>query len=331
MKTVWPIGAAAVLAIAAGASANIVSPSIDFSDPGDSATTTFTAFGSGSMTASGTVYVKILAWWVPINVNFSNSNITLGANPDTIAWSSDPTGTGQVEFERVSQPLDSGKLDALNVDLKGGSAWNYSLDRIELSEQAGLSKFYIDTAGSVSAFRFDMTGAPTGTYNAGSEPVVTYDISPSGVLTTSYSATMNGSLSVGITFLGNWYAFDIPVGTFFSGSGTIALPATANGTMTLTELAGAYPRDVKVAIDASVGPVSIPFSLNDDFVINKAMSGNNPYYTLTGHYDLNGLLKGGSTHMALTDTVQGIIPEPMTVSLLAVGGSMWAFRRRREK
>ena len=84
--------------------------------------------------------------------------------------------------------MGSGTLDGLNVDIKNGAAWDLALDRIELTESAGLSKLYLDTTGSVDSYQFDMTGAPTGTYLSGTQSSATYEVSPSGNLSASYSA-----------------------------------------------------------------------------------------------------------------------------------------------
>ncbi|MBN1343315.1 MAG: PEP-CTERM sorting domain-containing protein [Phycisphaerae bacterium] len=329
MGKVLVAGLLTVLLSANGAFAGIVNSSLDFNGSGDSAVGSLAAYGNGSMTASGTVYVKILAWWVPINVSFSGTNLILGTDPDMISLASDPTGTGSVGFETASPVLSSGTLNGLNVDIKDGAAWNMAMDRIELTESGGLSKLYLDASGSIDSYRFDMTGAPTGTYLSGGHPSVTYEVSPSGNLSASYSAHIDGSFSVGVTFMSKWYAFDIPVGTMFSLGGSVDLPATAEGTMTLTELAGDYPRDVAVELELDAGPISIPFSATDSFAISKAMSGSEPYYNITGNYDFSGLFQLGSTHVSLTDTIVGVVPEPVTLSVLGLGGALLALRRRR--
>jgi len=330
MKRLLGASLVAVLTLSAGAWANTVSPTLNFNGAGDNTSSSFSASGKGSMSLSGTIYVKPLGlFWMPVNVNFSGNNLTLGANPDAITWAADPTGSGQIEFERVNQPLDDGKLTDLNVNLKDGAAWNLALDRMELTDSSnGLFRFFLDTTGSINTFSYDMTGAATGTYNSGTRPVVTYDVSPTGTLTAGYNAAMSGSLSIGVSVFGNWIAFDIPLGTIFGGGTVLNLPAGASGTMTLNELAGPFPHDVSVAIDWAIGPVSIPFSATDSFVLDKAKVGNDPYYHLTGQYDFGGLFKIGSTSFSLHDTVGGIVPEPISALVMSVGSLALALRRR---
>jgi len=324
MGKVLVFGLLTLSVIAAGAFAGVASSPIDFGDPGDSGTASLSITGGGSMTASGTIYVKILLWWYPINVNFSNYSIVLSANPEPTEWASDPTGTGQVGFERGDPPLGSGTVNALNVDIKDGAAWNLAMNRITLTDPGNdFQKFYLDMTGAINSFRFDMTGPPSGTYNSGEPPTVTYDISPSGTLTTSYSVSMSGNLSVGITVGGNWYAFNIPLGSLFTTSATVPLPKTANGTMTLTESSGRYPHDVGVDMEASIGTTSLPFGMSDVFTISKPKSGNDPYYTLTGSYTFSGLMQIRNTHFEVSDTIPRAVPDPypVTLELREINGS----------
>jgi hypothetical protein len=316
MGKVMILGLLAVTFVAAGTSADVINPAVNFNGTGDSGTASLSVVGSGSMTASGTVYVKILLWWVPLNVNFNTTGIPLTANPEPTNWTSDPTGTGQVGFDAGNPPLGNGTVNALDVDIKNGAAWNLALDRITLTDPGNaFYKFFLDMTGAINMFRFDMTGAPTGTFNSGSPPTVTYDVSPFGVLTTGYTTTMTGSLSLGFTFLSNWYSVDVPLGTVFTSGATLPLPETADGTMTLNESSGMYPHDVNVGIEASVGPVSLPFRISDSFTINKAMSGSNPYYNLTGNYSFSGLMQIENAHFSVSDTVQDAIPDPYPAKL----------------
>ncbi len=326
MRRTLTLALMAASVIATGAFAGIVNSDISFAGAGDSGASALSIMGGGTMTLSGTVYVKVLSlFWVPINVNFSTSDIVLNTNPDPTSWTSDPTGTGQVGFDRGNPSLGGGTVNALAVDIKNGAAWNLAMDRITLTDPSnGFYKMYLDMTGLVNTFRFDMSGAPTGTYASGDPPTVTYDINPSGTLTAGYTTTMTGSLSLGFTFMGNWYSIDVPVGTIFNVGGAFPLPVTADGTMTLSESSGIYPHSVDVDIQASIGQISMPFGMSDSLTLTRAKSGNDPYYTLTGNYSFAGLLEISNTQFAVSDTIQKAVPDPFPAKLdLTVTNSNW--------
>jgi hypothetical protein len=293
------------------------------------ASTSGSASGTATLSGSGTYY-SWAGWpttaWQATGLSFNNPTVGIGAGP--VNLSSTPNGSYSVEFETVKSTLQQGQFDALNINLKDGASWGIgNLNTLTLSSTGGIGGISLtltaSSATAITAETFLMTGPKTGTYASGAFPSITYSIAPSGTL----SAT-----AVGSSYTGNLYlpgVGNVNLGTVLSApSGSVNAAKTLSGTMTLTELAGPYPKDVAVAVHADASAVSIPLSTSNSYYYNNFSGGTNPYYVLSLSYGYNANVSAGA-HMDLYNTLVDVIPEPMTLAAFGVGGALLTLARRR--
>ena len=337
MGKVVTIGLAVVLSVTAGAYADMVSPGVGFSASGDSLTASLTASGSATVGGSGTYYSWV-GWpastWASVTISFNNQTVGIGTNPDTINVSKDPTGTGQVSFERLFTTLDNGSLGALDVDLLGGSPQNLALDRVTLTgDAAGLIdvEVRLDATGQITQLDFLKTGGittgPNGQFYVPPIGQATYNGLWIGNATAGYNIAVDGELEV----MG---LFTIDLGELVSLSGSETLPGIPlPGQMTLTELGteGVWPKDVAVHIATGLDQaIDVPFTTAGSEAINTYGGSKNPYYKVNFNYDFDGLLTVDNVGVDLYDTIQDIVPEPMTLAVFGLGGALLALTRRRK-
>jgi hypothetical protein len=318
--------------------ADMVSPGLNFNAAGDSVTANLTASGSATIGGSGTYYSWVgwpVSTWASVTISIGTQTVGLGTNPDTININKDPSGTGQVSFERLFTTLDNAGLDALNVDLTGGSPQSLALDRIEVDgEVIGLIPVTIglDASGSLGPLNYDMSYATTlggnGQFYVSPLKQASYYVIPVGNASAGYSASIDADIDVG-------GLFTIDLGEIASLSGTESLgdvPLIVN--MVLKELGpddGVYPKDVSfdmsIAFDESI---SVPFTTAGTESISTYAGNKNEYYKINFNYDFDGNLDVSNISLALHDTIENIIPEPMTVAVLGIGGALLSLSRRRK-
>jgi len=337
MGKVVSIGLAVVLSVTAGAYADMVSPGIGFSAGGDSLTASLTASGSATVGGSGTYYSWVgwpFSTWAQVTISFNNQTVGIGTNPDTINVAKDPTGTGQVSFERLFTTLDNGNLDALDVDLLGGSPQNLALDQVKLTgDVSGLVdvEVRLDATGQITQLDFLKTGGITtganGQFYVPPVAQATYNGLWVGNATAGYSLAVDGELEV----MG---LFTIDLGELVSLSGTESLTGIPlPGQMTLTELGteGVWPKDVAVHLSAGIDEaIDVPFTTAGSESISTYGGNKNPYYKVNFNYDFDGQLTVDNVGVDLYDTIQDIVPEPMTLAVFGLGGALFALTRRRK-
>jgi len=302
-----------------------------FDGAAQNASASLTASGSATVSGSGTYYSWV-GWpvnsWASVSITFNNQTVGLGLNPDTISATRDPDGTGLVSFETVTDTLQQGTLDDLVVDLDGGTAVGLALDNIVLNGQiSGLGipvTVTLSTSGSLNDLDYDMTSGSTGSYASGAFPSITYDVSPSGTVTANWGATITGNLDIsGI--------LNVNLGTLGTLGGTESIGGVgAAGTMTLTELAGPYPKDVAVAIHSDVDAVGLSLSTSGSTSVNTFSGGTSPYYKVSFNYSMSGSMNVDAS-VDLYDTIIDAIPDPATLSIFGLGTGLFALARRRRR
>jgi hypothetical protein len=291
------------------------------------ASTSATVSGSATLSGSGTYY-SWAGWpttaWQAQGLSFNNPTLGLGVGP--VNLSSTPTGSYSVEFEIAKSTLQQGQFDALNINLKDGASWGIgNLNTVSMSDSVkGVSlTLTASSAAGITAESFLMTGPKTGAYASGAFPSITYSIAPSGTLSAS---------AVGSSYTGSLYlpgVGTVGLGTLLNApTGSANAAKTLSGTMTLTELAGPYPKDVAVAVHADASAVSIPLSTSGSYYYNNYAGGTSPYYVISLNYGYSASVSTGA-HMDLYNTLVDVIPEPVTLAAFGVGGALLTLARRR--
>ncbi len=333
MGKVLSVGLVLVLCVSAGAYADMVSPGVNFGGGGDSLTASLTATGTATVGGSGSYYYWV-GWpgefWTEVTISFDNQNVGLGTNPDTINVSKDPTGTGQVSFERLFQTLDDRSQDDLVVDLLGGSPQNLALDRITLEGTAiGFVdvEVHLDAYGSITQLGFDQTGGAT-IGGDGQFPVASSVVIATGDATAGYTVGVDGELEIpGL--------LTVDLGTLVDLSGTESLTGLPlPGTLTLEEIGteGVYPKDVTYHLGGGLDEaIDVPFTTSGSESINTYAGNHDAYYKVNFNYNFDGNLSIDNISFDLYDTINGIIPEPTTVAVLGLGGALLSLSRRRRK
>lgn len=323
---------AIVLMVATGAYADlhiVQQFSNNYSDTPQNANASLTASGSATVSGSGTYYSWVgwpVSSWASVTISFNNQTVGLGLDPDTINATRDPDGSGLVSFETVVDTLKQGTLDDVVVDLDGGVAVGLALDNIVLSgEISGLGipvTVTLSTSGALNDLDFDMTSGPTGSYASGAFPSITYNVSPSGTVTANWGATITGVLDIsGI--------LTIDLGTLGTLGGTESIGGVgAAGTMTLTELAGPYAKDVAVALHSDVDAVGLTLGTSGSTSVNTYAGNKNPYYTVNFNYSMTGSMSVDAS-VDLYDTIIDAIPDPATLSIFGLGSGLFVLARRR--
>jgi hypothetical protein len=337
MGKVFVVGLAVVLAGTAGAFADMVSPTFNFSGAQQSFTASLSAGGSATLSGSGTYYSWVgwpLSSWASATINFNNQTVGISPNPNPISINKDPMGNGQVTFERLFTTLDNGYLNDLNVtDFFGGSPQGLALNPVALNGSVNTPLgdipviLTVNTSGSLSNMAWDMN-ANTGltVRTGGAFPSVDYLWLAGGNGGVDARLTMSGSLEV-------WGIFTVDLGTLLD-TGTIhqdlsGLPFYGN--MNLTELAGPYPKDVQVHISTDLSgllPLSVPFTTSGAYDLNT-YAGGSSYYKVHVNYAFDGSLTVSSATMDLYSTITDIIPEPVTLAVFGLGAGLLTLARRR--
>ena len=330
MGKVLVAGLALVLCFTTSASADMVSPGVNFGAAGDSFTADLTASGSATVGGSGTYY-SWLGWpassWASVTISFNNQTVGLGTNPDTINVAKDPTGTGQVSFERLFTTFDGRTLDTLDIDLLGGTSQGLALDQVKLTGDAGGLvdvELRLDTTGSVTNLDFTATTLQTFGTN-GQHPISVSTVLGVG----DADATISAAIDAEIEIMG---LFTIDLGNVLSINESITEQIPYLATMTLTELGttGVYPKDVSLHLATSFDEaINVPFTTAGANAVNTYGGNKNPYYKMNVSYDFDGQLTVDNVGINLYDTITGIIPEPMTLAVFGLGGGLLALARRR--
>ncbi|MBN1342705.1 MAG: PEP-CTERM sorting domain-containing protein [Phycisphaerae bacterium] len=344
MGKVVSVSVAVVLAITAGAFADMVTSGINFSGAGDSATASLTASGSATVGGNGTYYSWV-GWpvsnWASVTVSFNNNTFPVGTNPDTINIAKDPTGTGSVSFERLFTTLDGGLLNDVDTNLLGGSTQSLALDRVTLTgDVSGLVdvQLRLDGYGSITQLTYNANSVatfpqPAGVYYNAPVGSAEYFFIASGDAMAAYTAAVDAELEV----MG---LFTVDLGQVLNFSGSQTLPnVPLPGNMTLTELGteGAYPKDVAVHLAADLdlvglgGAIEIPFTTSGSESVNTYASNKNPYYKINVNYTFDGNIIIDDVSIDLYDTIDNIIPEPVTLAVFGLGGALYTLSRRRNR
>jgi hypothetical protein len=334
------VGLAAVLVVASGVSADMVTPTFSFSGGQQSITASLSASGSATLSGSGTYYSWVgwpVSSWASVSINMNNQTVNLGTNPSVIGVNKDPMGNGQVAFGNGIAPnkaLSSASLMDLNVtDFFGGSPQGLALNPVSLDgEISGIGipvTMTLNTSGSLSNFSFDMTSNPAFTYKkSGALPSITYGWVGSGDASVNYNLAITGNLDVaGI--------FSVDLGQLINYTGNFATAAPLLGDMVLTELGGPYPRDVEVHISSNFQdwtPVTVPFTTSGVVDFNNYGGGEGgSYYKVHVDYAFNGSLNVDGVTLDLYSTIADIVPEPITLAVMGVGAGLLTLARRRSK
>ncbi len=333
-----------VLASTAGVLGDLVTASGSASGSGSAS---LSLSGSATLTGSGTYYTWV-GWptsaWQGISLNFGTINPGIGSGPTGIG--SSPTGSLTVSLDPTDAPqydaftrLEHGSLNALNVDIKDGASYGlgtfggwelgaYRSDNGQWVTTLGLSQFSL----ALSALGFNMTGGPTGSLTSYySDPpsnamvVAGYSIAPYGNL----SATLGTATLTTSIYNGGW----VGLGSYGIGGGSASKAESLSGTMTMTELAGPYPRDVAIhiAADTTAG-VSISFgNSGPGWSYSSYSGGTNPYFVVNVNTGVSGVATVNSAHVDLYSTLVDVIPEPMTLAVFGLGGALLTLARRRSR
>jgi hypothetical protein len=335
------VGLVAVVAVTAGAYGDLVTGSANFGG-GTNATASFSVSGSSSLSGSGTWYSWV-GWptnaWQSGAISFNNQSPGFSGNP---SLGSNPTGNNTIAMDPTDAPtidaftrLEHGSLNGLAVDIKDGAG--YSLGNYDGASITGTGGGHTvtltlnATALSMSALSFNMTGGPTGVLtNYSSNPPAmqmvqaTYAIAPYGTLAATLGAT---ALTGAMYFDGSGVGINLAMG---GGSASVG-ETLSNGVMVLTELAGPYPRSVAANIRGdALTPVTVAFGTSGSYYYNNYSGGTNPYYIVNLAYSQSGNVSA-TAHLDLYDTIANIIPEPVTLAVLGLGGALLTLARRRSR
>ncbi len=265
----------------------------------------------GSFLGGDFVLAETDTWeWTPIDLNW-----------DYATQVSNPGGTANISFDAPS--LESGRLNSLDIDLKGTADWSVSMPTFEYSTTLfGVVpfSFSLDAMASIDSLTWTMMDAPNGSQVAGtSSPLVSYDIDPSGEV----NGTVTGSLTPSLSIM--FLPFDL--GGPYSLSQDFSLDQTLTGTMSLEDLDG---EDLGVNVDAALPDWSIPAIDEDGDVSFSTYTGIPmvPYYNVTLGYEIEAGAFVQTPHVDLNGVVADVVPEPVTVALLGIGGLFGVTRRR---
>jgi hypothetical protein len=335
------VGFVAVLAVTAGAYGDLVTGSASFG-AGTNATAYFNVSGSSSVSGSGTWYSWV-GWptnnWQSGPISFNNQSPGFSGAPQL---GSNPTGSKTIAMDPTDGPdidaftrLEHASLNALSANIKDGAAYNLgNYDGVTLTGTGGGHTVTLTlnaTPLSMSALSFNMTGGPTGVLTnyssnppAGQMVQATYSIAPYGTLAATLGTT---------ALTGTMYFDGSPVGINLAmGGGSASVGETMiNGVMVLTELAGPYPRSVADNIRGDLAtPVSVAFGTSGSYYYNNYSGGTNPYYIVSLSYSQSGTVSA-TAHLDIYDTILNIIPEPVTLAVLGLGGALLTLSRRRSR
>lgn len=332
--------ALAVLAVASGAYADLVSPSFNFSGGANSFNASLQATGSATLSGSGTYYSWVgwpVSSYASVSINLPSQSFGLGTNPDPINISKNPMGNAQISFDNGANnhntnTLKNGVLNSLNItDMLGGSPQGLALNPITLSgEISGIGipvDITLNASGSIS--NFSLTSAPGNAWmlgHTGAYPSIAYNfLSSPSTAGVNYHVGVAGNLSI-------WGILNIDLGQLTSLDGHLDYAGVPlMGSMILTELPGPYPRSVhsEIAVDLSQWtPVTVPISTTGSYDFNN-YTGGSTYYKVHFDYGFNGSLTVNNIGLDINGTIANIIPEPITVAVFGVGAGLLSLARRR--
>lgn len=334
-----------VLASTAGVFADLVTASGSASGSGSAS---IAMSGNATLSGSGTYYSWI-GWptsaWQGVTLNFGNATPGFATGPTGVG--SNPTGSLTAALDPTDAPmwdaftrLEHGSLNALNVDIKDGASYGlgsagnwaigaYRADNGQQLMTLDLSAFSL----GFTSVGFNMTGGPTGTLTSySSNPpadqmvVAGYSVAPYG----SLSATL-GTTSLTTSLWNATYGWST-LGSYGIGGGSAATNESLSGSMTATELAGPYPRDVQIHVvaDTTAG-VSVGFGNSGSWYFNNYSGGTSPYYVVNVSTGVSGTAAVNAAHIDIYSTLQDVIPEPMTLVVFGLGGAMLTLARRRSR
>ncbi len=322
--------------------ADMTTQSLSFGNTGDSFSTNMTLSGAQRTYGSGTYY-QWVGWpvsnWASVNITWESGYQDLSfedpctyyPDPDTLTVTADPTGNGQVSFERLFTTFDDGRLDTLDADLLGTQTQEFSTSWIWAETNVGWLSLLVWADGELTELGFEaddeqmLTVGPNGQYHLPPEGEATYAAGGLGTVTLSHDTT----LCIGINIGGfDWdpdYTIDL--------SGTQSQEAGLGGAMTLYEIGedGQYPKDAgfDLGIDLD-GSIDLPFSTSGSIHREEWLS-SEQYYVININYEVDGSIRFDDVSFELHDTLEGVIPEPTTAAVFGLVGAMAALARRQRR
>ncbi len=344
MRYSCAVAGVAVLSMVGGLHADLVNTTVHFNAGGDSFSASLNVSGTATLNASGTYYTWAgwpVSSWISAGLTFNNGGRQLGTDPDTVVIQKDPTGNGNLDFERLFTTLDDAHLNQLTADLMGGSTKSFGLDQLVLTEDGfNFLELRLDTAAAITELTLSAS-------DFDEQQIWSYDMpdpcDPFGgpLGKAEYLIGSTGDMSAGfeMDISGGMYIYGVEVwdmGNLAHLSDTIVTSGGIGGLLRLQEVNEPYPKDVEFTLGGSAEnpltgetlTVSMPFSAGGH-ESNTVWYGSNAYYKINLDWSYDGEVTLGDISYDLYDTIEDIIPEPATVSVLALGGVCMALVRRR--